>query len=118
MPFHLGILFDFLSSKGTAKSVVPPLGVTAVCLMAMLAPLLIHQNPTPFSAQEWYWSFRDGYAWPLMIAKYFQQGGLDATTVALGSSGPVSFTAEEWYWAMRDGYLGNMVTHFMHNGGL
>jgi len=29
-----------------------------------------------------------------------------------------SFTVQEWAWAAKDGYLGEMIAHYLRNGGL
>ena len=39
------------------------------------------------------------------------------TTIDTGS-GSTPYTLQEWMWAAQGGYMGNMVEHFIRNGGL
>ena len=68
----------------------------------------------PFTAQEIWWSIRDGYTADLLEA-YLKHGGL---LVSENGVGPVSsFTPQEIWWAIRDGYAHNLVTDWFRNGG-
>lgn len=64
----------------------------------------------PFTAQEVWWSIRDGYATDLMGA-YFKHGGLLVSDNAAGLS------PQEMWWSIRDGYAHNVIGDWFRNGG-
>lgn len=96
----------------------------------------------PFTAEEVWWSIRDGCATDL-VSHYFHNGGLlvgDAVANVRGLSpqelywsirdgyvldgmhdGGVEslpFTPQEVWWAVKDGYTLDMIGHWFRNGGL
>ena len=82
--------------------------------MAVFFALLVSEQTiasstslTPFTAQEWMWSVRDGY-----FTDMFRHGGAGLPLAAEDVS---PFTAQEWIWSVRDGYFLDM---FGHGGGL
>lgn len=69
-------------------------------------------NVASFTAQEWWWSIRDGYL-PMMLKEYYQSGGL-----ATAQSEATPFTMQEVVWAVKGGYLDTLAAHYFRNGGL
>jgi len=107
-------------SKQLAKNVFLGLGFLYAALVISMAvhPVASTDEVLPFTAQEVWWSIRDGYALDLM-SHYLRHGGLSIGESAFGSDAAVvSLTPQEWWWAVRDGYLGDAMSHVGRNGGL
>lgn len=87
-----------------------------IALIAVFQPASMDVNAggiVPFSAQEVWWSIRDGYFSDL-THHMLRNGGLvvsDAMAAPVGSS----LSPQELFWSIRDGYAGN--TMFSSSGG-
>lgn len=90
----------------------------ALFYVAMLLSVVHPVTPTvlPFTAQEWWWSVRDGYVGD-MISQTMKYGGL-ALNSPESAATAVPFTGQEWLWSFRDGYVGDMISHSAKYGGL
>lgn len=77
----------------------------------------ISHNPgvDAFTAEEWYWSIRDGYVGD-MISSFLKYGGLPAIDPAV-SHDVTPFTPQEWWWSLRDGYFGDIMAQSIKHGG-
>jgi hypothetical protein len=121
--------------------------VVSIAIMSLAASTTTTMGGTePFTAQEIWWSIRDGYAMDL-VSHYFHNGGLLVGDAAvsqvrglspqellwsikdgyvmdtLGGDGmggveTVPFTPQEVWWAVKDGYATDMMGHWFRNGGL
>lgn len=100
----------------SAAAALMPLGL--VFLFATIHAFAVHGSPNalPFSAQEWFWAFRDGYLGP-MFTQYLQHGGMPFIEGESGSLA-VPFTPQEWIWAVQGGYLPSLITELYRHGGL
>ena len=106
-------------SKQLAKNMFLGLGFLYAALVIAMAghPVASTDEVLPFTAQEVWWSIRDGYALDLM-SHYLRHGGLSVGESAFGPNAVAMLTPQEWWWAVRDGYLGDAMAHVGRNGGL
>jgi len=102
-----------------AKSMMSPIFLTMfmIYLSSSIISMNQQQGVDTFTAQEVWWSIRDGYV-PTMIAQFVKNGGLAPITETAEKSVVLPFTPAEWWWATRDGYLGNMIAASIKSGGL
>jgi hypothetical protein len=106
-------------SKELAKNTFLGLGFLYAALVISMAghPVASSDEVLPFTAQEVWWSIRDGYAFDLM-SHFLRHGGLSVGESTFGSNAVAMLTPQEWWWAVRDGYLGDAMAHVGRNGGL
>lgn len=100
------------------RSMMSPIFLTMFMIYLSSSIISMNQHQPgvdTFTAQEVWWSIRDGYA-PTMFAQFLKNGGL--ASVENTDTVVLPFTPAEWWWATRDGYLGNMIGASMKNGGL
>lgn len=107
------------ANERVRQAVVPMFVVLLGIYAANVAIQASHNDGVvPFTAQEWYWSLRDGY-FDTMVFTFLSKGGLTAVEHGIGAGDDyLPFTAEEWTWALRDGYLGDMISSSFRHGGL
>eukprot|EP00557_Chaetoceros_sp_GSL56_P005064 CAMPEP_0176497868 /NCGR_PEP_ID=MMETSP0200_2-20121128/11982_1 /TAXON_ID=947934 /ORGANISM="Chaetoceros sp., Strain GSL56" /LENGTH=243 /DNA_ID=CAMNT_0017895967 /DNA_START=105 /DNA_END=833 /DNA_ORIENTATION=+ len=70
-----------------------------------------------FTAEEWWWSIRDGYVLDL-ISSFMKYGGLPAIDPTVSVVDITPFTLQEWWWSLRDGYFGDILAQSFKNGGM
>lgn len=104
----------FTTNRKSAFNLTPAVATLGAAYLVAGAYTMLH-NPgvETFTAQEWYWGIRDGYAGD-MISAFVRHGGLPAVD-------PIEvtpFTPQEFWWSLRDGYFGDMVAQVAKNGGL
>lgn len=106
-------------SKQLAKNTFLGLGFLYAALVIFMAghPVTSTDQVLPFTAQEVWWSIRDGYAFDIM-SHYLRHGGLSIDETAFGSDSVALLTPQEWWWSIRDGYFGDAMSHVGRNGGL
>lgn len=106
-------------SNQLAKNTFLGLGFLYAALVIFMAghPVTSTDQVLPFTAQEVWWSIRDGYAFDLM-SHYLRHGGLSIDETAFGSDSVALLTPQEWWWSIRDGYFGDAMSHVGRNGGL
>eukprot|EP00581_Thalassiosira_minuscula_P009762 CAMPEP_0183708762 /NCGR_PEP_ID=MMETSP0737-20130205/4970_1 /TAXON_ID=385413 /ORGANISM="Thalassiosira miniscula, Strain CCMP1093" /LENGTH=286 /DNA_ID=CAMNT_0025936695 /DNA_START=120 /DNA_END=980 /DNA_ORIENTATION=+ len=144
------------ADTGSVGAITAPIKPAYLAIAALYALLLVSLSAStmdangvvPFTAQEVWWSIRDGYAGDL-ASHFFHNGGLAvgepvAATVGnalspqelfwsirdgyaadtLFSDGmeggveSVPFTSQEIWWAVQHGYTYDMLSHWFRNGGL
>jgi len=112
------VLFPADPSKQLATNTFLGLGFLYAALVIMAGhPATSTDQVLPFTAQEVWWSIRDGYAFDL-TSHYLRHGGLSIGESAFGSDYVALLTPQEWWWSIRDGYFGDAMSHVGRNGGL
>jgi len=99
--------------KSTFKLNPVVVSLGAAYLAAGAWSMVHHPGVEPFTAQEWAWGIRDGYAGE-MIQTFMKHGGMPA----VDQVDVTPFTPQEWWWSVRDGYFSEMFAQSAKNGGL
>jgi hypothetical protein len=102
-----------LNRKSTFKLNPVVVSLGAAYLAAGAWSMVHHPGVEPFTAQEWAWGIRDGYAGE-MIQTFMKHGGMPA----VDQVDVTPFTPQEWWWSVRDGYFSEMFSQSAKNGGL
>lgn len=107
------VVFMFYSSSAFSNPVY--LSLAVAYLIAGVFSVSHNPGVEAFTAEEWWWSIRDGYAGD-MIYSFLKYGGLPTVDPFVADVTP--FTPQEWWWSLRDGYFGDMLAQSVKNGGM